>query len=116
MGFRVSSLEKKQLLLLIKKTMRQSPLLLQTNTNEPSNRPITGIDIQGLLGQFLNPEGMAMLGIFLVLLLVSKMTGKKGKLTSGRFTGTGEKLHATHLALRQIKTKKCQPVTLWSGT
>jgi type IV secretion system protein VirD4 len=96
--------------------MHPSPLLLQTNTTEPSSRPVTGINFQGLFGQFLNPEGLAMLGILLVLILLSKLTGKKGQLTSGRFTGTGEKLQATRLALKQIQIQKCQPVTLWSGT
>ncbi|NEO99562.1 MAG: type IV secretory system conjugative DNA transfer family protein [Symploca sp. SIO2E9] len=90
-------------------------ILIQTQPTS-SKRP-TGIDIGGLLGQFLNPEGLTMFGIFLGLLIAAKFAGNgKGKLTSGRFAGSLEKLNATSMALQQMKQKKRQPVTLWSGT
>jgi type IV secretion system protein VirD4 len=88
-----------------------------TVTETKSNPGLIGIDFRGLFGQFLNPEGLTMLGLFLILVILSSVMGKgKGKLTSGRFVGMGEKMRATNLALKQLKTKQCQPVTLWSGT
>ncbi|MGK7924822.1 MAG: type IV secretory system conjugative DNA transfer family protein, partial [Spirulina sp.] len=97
--------------------MNKTIFFAQTPTSETSaNRPLINIDIRGLMGQFLTVEGLGMLGIFLVLLLLSKMTGRKGKLTSGRLVGTGDRLKATNLALQQMRGEKCQPVTLWSGT
>ena len=92
------------------------PLLLQTTTQSAAKRPLTGIDLGGLIGQFMNPEGLSMLGILLGLAVVSKIVGSgKGKVTSGRLCGTAEKMAATGLAIKQMKDKKRQPVTLWSG-
>lgn len=100
--------------------------VLPTNTNkytlvqiavQPPKRSLTSIDFSGLLGQFMNPEGLSMLGLLLALAVVSKIIGiGKGKITSGRLCGTAEKMTATGLSLKQIKEKKRQPVTLWSGT
>ena len=84
---------------------------------QPPKRSLTSIDFGGLLGQFMKPEGLAMLGLMAGLLIVSKLVGNgKGKITSGRLCGTAEKLAATGCALKQMKEKKRQPVTLWSGT
>lgn len=92
------------------------PILLQT-TSQPTKRPLIGIDFSGLLGQFMNPEGLGMLGMFLGLIIFSKLVGTgKGKVTSGRLCGVAEKMTATGLSLKQIKEKKRQPVTLWSGS
>jgi len=100
--------------------------ILPTNSNkhtlvemavQPPKRSLTSIDFSGLLGQFMNPEGLSMLGLLLALAVVSKIIGiGKGKITSGRLCGTAEKMTATGLSLKQIKEKKRQPVTLWSGT
>jgi len=92
------------------------PLLLQATTQSVGKRPLTGIDLGGLIGQFMNPEGLSMLGILLGLAVFSKIVGSgKGKVTSGRLCGTAEKMAATGLAMKQMKDKKRQPVTLWSG-
>ena len=92
------------------------PLLLQATTQSVAKRPLTGIDLGGLIGQFMNPEGLSMLGILLGLAVFSKIVGSgKGKVTSGRLCGTAEKMAATGLAMKQMKDKKRQPVTLWSG-
>jgi len=91
-------------------------LLLQATTQSVAKRPLTGIDLGGLIGQFMNPEGLSMLGILLGLAVFSKIVGSgKGKVTSGRLCGTAEKMAATGLAMKQMKDKKRQPVTLWSG-
>jgi len=83
---------------------------------QPPKPSLTSIDVGGLLGQFMKPEGLAMLGLMAGLLIVSKLVGNgKGKITSGRLCGTAEKLAATGSALKQMKEKKRQPVTLWSG-
>jgi type IV secretion system protein VirD4 len=80
-------------------------------------RPIFSIDLAGLFKQFLNPEGLTMLGAFAILLLLGAVMGKgKGKLTSARFAGIAEKMWATNLALKQITQTTCYPCTLWSGT
>ena len=92
------------------------PVLLQATTQSVAKRPVTGIDFGGLIGQFMNPEGLSMLGILLGLVVFSKIVGSgKGKVTSGRLCGTAEKMAATGLAIKQMKDKKRQPVTLWSG-
>ena len=92
------------------------PVLLQATTQSVAKRPLTGIEFGGLIGQFMNPEGLSMLGILLSLAVFSKIVGSgKGKVTSGRLCGTAEKMAATGLAIKQMKDKKRQPVTLWSG-
>ncbi|MFB2893636.1 type IV secretory system conjugative DNA transfer family protein [Aerosakkonemataceae cyanobacterium BLCC-F50] len=92
------------------------PILLQT-TSQPAKPPLIGIDFSGLLLQFMNPEGLGMLGLLLGLILFSKLVGTgKGKVTSGRLCGVAEKMTATGLSLKQTQEKKRQPVTLWSGT
>jgi len=92
------------------------PVLLQATTQSVAKRPVSGIDFGGLIGQFMNLEGLSMLGILLSLAVFSKIVGSgKGKVTSGRLCGTAEKMAATGLAMKQMKDKKRQPVTLWSG-
>lgn len=93
----------------------------QTNTVETeesggSESSIFSIDFRGMFSQFLNPQGLTMLGLFLGLLVLSVFLKGKGKLTSGRFVGVTEKMKATSLANKQMKNGKCQPTTLWSGT
>lgn len=90
-------------------------LFMQINTGERSPQ-FTSIDWQGMFGQFMNPEGLGMIGILIFLYSLSALMGKKGKLTSARFCGTGEKLAATSAALKQMANNKQQPVTLYSGT
>ena len=55
---------------------------------QPPKRSLTSIDLGGLLGQFMKPEGLAMLGLMVGLLIASKLVGNgKGKITSGRLCG-----------------------------
>ena len=85
--------------------------------HQPSTKPnIISIDFAGLFRQFMNLEGLLMLIFFSALLIMAQWANNKGKLTSGRKTGLWEKMNATREALKQIKAKKHQPVTLWSGT
>jgi hypothetical protein len=59
-------------------------------------RSIISIDFQGLIGQFINLEGLTLLGSLLLIVVILNWAGKgKGKLTSGRLAGTAEKLEAT---------------------
>ncbi|MFB2922928.1 type IV secretory system conjugative DNA transfer family protein [Aerosakkonema funiforme] len=96
--------------------VQNSQTIVLKTTSQPAKRPLIGIDFSGLLGQFMNPEGLGMLGMFLALIIFSKLVGTgKGKVTSGRLCGVAEKMTATGLSLKQIKEKKRQPVTLWSG-
>lgn len=58
-----------------------------------------------------------MLGGLLVVLVLLRISGSsKGKITTGKLCGTAEKLAATNLSLKQIKARKHNKVTLWSGT
>ncbi len=86
--------------------------------HQPSTKPnIISIDFAGLFRQFMNLEGLLMLIFFLALIIMAQWANhNKGKLTSGRKTGLWEKMNATREALKQIKAKKHQPVTLWSAT
>ena len=78
---------------------------------QPPKRLLTSIDFGGLLGQFMKPEGLAMLGLMAGLLIVSKLVGNgKGKITSGRLCGTAKKLAATGSALKQMKEKNGSPL------
>jgi hypothetical protein len=95
---------------------------------------IASVDINGLLKQFNTPQGWMMVAGLLLLVMLSQVLGKgKGKISTGRTVGVGEKLAATNLALKQIKaiqhlqthdrtqTSEAKPlkhneVTLWCGT
>lgn len=59
-----------------------------------------------------------MLGVFIFLAILSKLSPRRGKLTSGRFCTSSDKIAAGLSALKQIESckSKAQPVTLWSGT
>ena len=86
----------------------------QTLETQPELSVIS-IDWQGVFGQFMNLEGLAMLGIMAFLVLLSLLFKGKGKLTSGRFATNSDKLRATNLALKQLKLAQPQPVVLWAG-
>jgi len=83
-----------------------------------SSSPIISIDFTGLFSQFMNTEGLVMLVVFIFLAILSRLAPSRGKLTSGRFCSSSDKLAAGFSALKQIDScqYKAQPVTLWSGT
>lgn len=96
--------------------MKNNQIILIKKQSE-SSQNITSINFTDLLNQFANIESLLMFVFFLILFIISQTTKNgKGKLTSGRKAGVWEKLNATNEALKQIKAKKHQPVTLWSGT
>lgn len=56
------------------------------------------------------------MGVFLVLVLGMMIAGKsKGKITTGRTARMAEKLAAVGTALKQIRERKHNRVTLWCG-
>jgi type IV secretory pathway TraG/TraD family ATPase VirD4 len=78
---------------------------------------LASIDLGKLFGQYNNPQGWMMVGGLLLVLLLLQISGTgKGKITTGKICGAAEKLSATNLALKQIKARKHNKVTLWSGT
>lgn len=81
-----------------------------------ANSKGTSIDPGAILKPFMNPQGIAMLGLMVFLILVSNMNQPKGQITTGKTAGTGELLFATSLALKQIKERKLNKVTFWCGT
>ena len=79
--------------------------------------PRSSIDLGGLFKQFKNPEGLLTIGGLIFILLVLRFVGSgKGKITTGKVCGAAEKLAATQLALKQIKERKHNKVTLWCGS
>lgn len=81
------------------------------------SQPLAAIDFGKMLQQYNNPQGWMMLGGLLVVLLLLRISGSgKGKITTGKLCGTAEKLSATSLSLKQIRERKHNKVTLWSGT
>jgi type IV secretion system protein VirD4 len=83
----------------------------------PTHPPLATIDFSKMLQQYNNPQGWMMLGGLLVVLLLLRITGSsQGKITTGKLCGTAEKLAATSLSLQQIRDRKPNKVTLWSGT
>ncbi|PSM46950.1 TRAG family protein [Chroococcidiopsis sp. CCALA 051] len=75
------------------------------------------IELNQIIKQFQNPEGLTLLGSFVFLILLASFGGgKKGKISTGRVVGMAEKLSATNLALKQIGERKHDRVCLWCGS
>jgi type IV secretion system protein VirD4 len=90
---------------------------IQPVTLQKSNEIKSSFDVHGLFKTFANPEGLTMIGILVFLILLSQFSGgKKGKISTGRVVGRGEKLAATNLALKQISDRKHNKVTFWCGS
>jgi type IV secretion system protein VirD4 len=100
--------------------MKQQFTLSSTNKTvieQKSNGIKSSFDINGLFQYFANPEGLTMIGVLVFLILLSQFSGaKKGKISTGRAVGRGEKLAATNLALKQIRDRKHNKVTFWCGS
>ncbi|PMB12556.1 TRAG family protein [Fischerella thermalis CCMEE 5328] len=103
------------------------PFLSTSDITQPPNQTVleqlpkngfqSGIDFNGLLKTFANPEGLAMVGALIFIILLSQFTGgKKGKISTGRLVGKVEKLAATNLALKQIQERKHNKVCFWCGS
>ncbi|MGG6268886.1 type IV secretory system conjugative DNA transfer family protein [Leptolyngbya sp. AN03gr2] len=57
-----------------------------------------------------------LLSVLVVVIFLLRIGGKqKGKITTGRMVGTAEKLAALNIALKQIRERKHDRVTLWCG-
>ena len=102
--------------------MKQYLLLSKITNNktvieQKSSGIKSSLDINGIIKTFANPEGLAMIGILVLLFLLSQFSsGKKGKISTGRVVGISEKLAATNLALKQIEERKHNKVTFWCGS
>ncbi|MEG4308989.1 MULTISPECIES: hypothetical protein [unclassified Microcoleus] len=94
-----------------------TPVLAQTQRRTQQPSPLSSIDLGGLFQQYNNPDGYLTIGALIFLLLLSRFLGNgKGKITTGKVCGTSEKMAATQLALKQIKERKHNKVTLWCGS
>jgi type IV secretion system protein VirD4 len=89
----------------------------KTVTEQKSNGIKSSLDINGLFQYFANLEGLTTIALLVFLILLSQFSGaKKGKISTGRVVGRGEKLAATNLALQQIEDRKHNKVTFWCGS
>ncbi|MGB3263926.1 MAG: type IV secretion system DNA-binding domain-containing protein [Microcoleus sp.] len=94
-----------------------TPVLAQAQRRTQQPTPLSSIDLGGLFQQYNNPDGYLTIGALIFLLLLSRFLGNgKGKITTGKVCGTSEKMAATQLALKQIKERKHNKVTLWCGS
>jgi len=90
-------------------------LVAETQTSQQN--PRSSIDLGGLFKQYTTPDGMLTIGGLIFIILVLRFAGGgKGKITTGKVCGTTEKLAATRTALKQIKERKHNKVTLWCGS
>jgi type IV secretion system protein VirD4 len=81
------------------------------------SQPVHSDTLSSLRSYFATGEGLSVsLGLVFLLILAAIFSKRKGQLTSARFVSRSDKLNATILALQQLKNRKCQPCTLWSGT
>ncbi|MDY7012704.1 MAG: type IV secretory system conjugative DNA transfer family protein, partial [Cyanobacteriota bacterium] len=87
----------------------------QATEEQPSSSPAPGIDLLGMFEQFNNPQGYLMVGTLVILLALSRLAPRGSKITSGRVAGPTEHLAAASIALKQMKSKKHNKVTLWCG-
>ena len=71
-----------------------------TIPSQPQNQLNTSIDFSKLLVKFFNLESGLFISFFLLLVIISQLGSKKGKISTGRLTGITEKLAATNLALK----------------
>lgn len=89
----------------------------KTVTEQQANGIKTGFDINGLIQYFANPEGLAMIGGLVFVILLSQLSGgRKGQISTGRKVGRIEKLAATNLALQQIQERQHNKVAFWCGS
>ncbi len=93
----------------------QPPIVLKTQTGQPG--AFSSIDLSGIWKQYSTPEGMLTIGgLIIVVLYLQFAGGGKGKITTGKVCGRSEKLSATGTALKQIRERKHNKVTLWCGS
>jgi len=83
----------------------------------PASGYRSSFDFAGLFKTFANPQGLAMIGVLVFIILLAQLSGKKkGKISTGRVVGMAEKLAATSLALKQIRDRKHNKVCFWCGS
>jgi type IV secretion system protein VirD4 len=62
------------------------------------------------------PGSWLLVSVLVVVIVLLRISGnRKGKITTGRMVGTAEKLAAVNTALKQIRERKRDRVTLWCG-
>ena len=84
-------------------------------TQQPSNS-IISLDVKGLVATFANPQSGIFLGLFFLFLLLAQLGGKKGKISTGKVAGWAEKIAVANLALKQLRQRKHNRVTVWCGS
>jgi type IV secretion system protein VirD4 len=83
----------------------------------PASGYRSSFDFAGLFKTFANPQGLAMIGVLVFIILLAQLSDKKkGKISTGRVVGMAEKLAATSLALKQIRDRKHNKVCFWCGS
>lgn len=86
-------------------------------TRNSQHIPPSSIDLGGLFKQYTTPDGMLTIGGLIFIILVLRFAGGgKSKITTGKVCSTTEKLAATRIALKQMKERKHNKVTLWCGS
>lgn len=95
--------------------LNQPPIVLKTQTEQPASD--LSIDLSGVWKEYTTPQGMLTIGGLIFIILVLQFAGSsKGKITTGKVCGTAEKLAGTGIALKQIRERKHNKVTLWCGS
>ncbi|MBD1859304.1 MULTISPECIES: type IV secretory system conjugative DNA transfer family protein [Leptolyngbya] len=62
------------------------------------------------------PGSWLLVSVLVVVIVLLRISGnRKGKITTGRMVGTAEKLAAVNTALKQIRERKHDRITLWCG-
>lgn len=62
------------------------------------------------------PGSWLLVSVLVVVIVLLRISGnRKGKITTGRMVGTAEKLAAVNSALKQIRERKHDRITLWCG-
>ncbi len=84
---------------------------------QASHAVFSSIDFRGFLKEYSSPEGMLTIGSLIFIIVFLAIVGNSnGKITTGKICGTSERVAATSLALKQIKNRKHNQVSLWCGS
>ena len=90
------------------------PIFLPFGQASPSSPLQTVLGtLQSLL---FNAQGLSLIGLFLVLAVASRLSSKRGRLTSARWATASDKLNAVRRAFKQIRSSKINDVCLWCGS
>lgn len=81
-----------------------------------SQTPLLNPSIFESLAFLLEPDYAILIAVMVVLWLIMGLQPRKPKLAFARWAGTGDKLAALNIAMRQIQQRKHNKVTLYLGT